>query len=127
MIDRARRNYLAMYSEIALDVAQVALGTMLGLATWFESNPVKQYGLAIQADAAFDQAIALDEWYWDAWMAKCELYGYSEEARWEREAIRMLETLIEAQEADTEKPAKYRKSIELLEELRKKHPQGKGD
>ena len=102
--------------------AQIALGSMLGLATWNETSSIKQYRLAAEADKAFDRAIKIDQWNWDAWMAKCELYGYSEDPRWEKEAIKMLGELIRHQKKDTEQPAKYQKSDELLQELRKKHP-----
>ncbi len=102
--------------------AQIALGSMLGLATWNETSSIKQYRLAAEADTAFDRAIELDEWNWDAWMAKCELYGYSEDPLWEMESIKMLEELIRHQKAITTQPAKYQKSVELLEELREKHP-----
>ena len=101
---------------------QIALGSVLGLATWNETSAIQQYRLAVEADTAFDRAIELDRWNWDAWMAKSELYGYSEDPRWEREAIRLLEELIRHQKSDPKKPAKYQKSVELLQELRAKHP-----
>ncbi len=106
--------------------AQVALGSLLALATWGEPDPRKQYQLAAEADKAFDRAIDIDKWYWDAWMAKCELYGYSDDRRWEKKAIGMLEELIRHQGKAPDQPAKYGKPVDLLEELRAKHPPGKG-
>ena len=49
-------------------------------------------------------------WFWDAWMAKAELYAYSEDKRWERESIKVLREIVKHQKGAPPLP-KHRKAI----------------
>lgn len=98
-------------------LAHVAHGVLLGLSTVGEDNLQKVTQLGTQADAAFDRAIALDQWSWDAWMAKAELYAYSQDPNLEKQAVKILRELIKYQKQDRKPLPKYQKSSALLKEL----------
>ena len=75
-------------------------GMLLTYAAYLSESTSDIDELAAEADTYFDKAAKLDEDNWEAWMGKATLYGFSQERKYEKAAIKILVGLIKAQEAE---------------------------
>ena len=91
----------------------IVYGTLLAWSTEFSTDEIEQYRLGMQADKAFNAAIAIDENNWDAWMSKASFYADSGYKPWEKEAVTILEQTITEQEKYRQKPRFVRAYIDL--------------
>lgn len=79
-------------------------GMLLTYAAYMSESDREIDRLSTEADRAFDRASKLDPNNWEAWIGKAALYGYSEEAQYEKAAVQLLLPTIQAQEQDRRHP-----------------------
>ncbi|MEM7479304.1 MAG: redoxin domain-containing protein [Planctomycetota bacterium] len=107
--------------------AWVVYGTLLAMSIEYASSDNEAYQISMEADRAYNQALRLEPKNWDAQMSKAAYYAQSDYQPWERQAVRLLEKIIQEQEAQKRQPSHAKAYLELgnLYAKQQKSPQAK--
>ncbi|KZK91900.1 hypothetical protein PsAD46_01427 [Pseudovibrio sp. Ad46] len=73
-------------------------GTLLTYGAYMSEDEGEMAELAARADVYFDQALSKDKTSWGAWLGKATLYGFSHKRDQEASSIKILKSMIEAQQ-----------------------------